>query len=162
MFDRILAFLKELPSAEAGRGKPSGADDPRVAAAALMYHVMDADGVRHDAEWERMKEILAEAYGLTGDALDRLVAAGGKADEEAVDLYAFTSVLKRHLDEKARIEFVGLMWEVVFADGELHELEDHTLWRIAELIGVDRRDRILERQKAQAQAPGATGKSTED
>jgi uncharacterized tellurite resistance protein B-like protein len=133
-----------------------------VAAAALMYHVMDADGVRHDAEWERMKEILAEAYGLTGDALDRLVAAGGKADEEAVDLYAFTSVLKRHLDEKARIEFVGLMWEVVFADGELHELEDHTLWRIAELIGVDRRDRILERQKAQAQAPGATGKSTED
>ena len=54
------------------------------------------------------------------------------------------------------------MWEIVFADGELHELEDHTLWRIAELIGVDRRDRILARQKAQAQAPGSTGKSTED
>ena len=54
------------------------------------------------------------------------------------------------------------MWEIVFADGDLHELEDHTVWRIAELIGVDRRDRILERQKAQAEAPGSTGKSTED
>ena len=90
------------------------------------------------------------------------MGAGGEADDEAVDLYAFTSVLKRHLDEKARIEFVGLMWEIVFADGELHELEDHTLWRIAELIGVDRRDRILQRQKAQAQVPGSTGKSSED
>ena len=162
MFDRIVAFLKELPSGEAGRGKPSGSDDPRVAAAALMYHVMDADGVRQDTEWERMKEILAESYGLSGEALDRLVAAGGEADDEAVDLYAFTSVLKRHLDAEARVEFIGLMWEIVFADGELHELEDHTLWRIAELIGVDRRDRILARQKAQAQAPGSTGKSTED
>ena len=160
MFDRILAFLKELPSGAADKSR--GSDDPRVAAAALMYHVMDADGVRHDSEWERMKEILAESYGLSGEALDRLVRAGGEADDEAVDLYAFTSVLKRHLDEKARIEFVGVMWEIVFADGELHELEDHTLWRIAELIGVERRDRILQRQKAQAQMPGSTGKPSED
>ena len=162
MFDRIIAFLKELPAGEAGKGKPGGSSDPRVAAAALMYHVMDADGVRHDAEWERMKEALAEAYGLTGEALDRLVAAGGEADGAAVDLYTFTSVLKRHLDAEARIEFIGLLWEVVFADGELHELEDHTLWRIAELIGVERRDRIHARQKAQAEAPDASGKSTED
>ena len=40
----------------------------------------------------------------------------------------------------------------VLSDGELHELEDNTLWRIAELLGVDRRDRILERQKAKAEA----------
>lgn len=162
MFDRILTFLRELPSGEAGRGKSGGVDDPRVAAAALMYHVMDADGVRQDTEWERMKEILAESYDLIGEALDKLVAAGGEADENAVDLYTFTSVLKRHLDAEARIEFIGLMWEIVFADGELHELEDNILWRIAELIGVDRRDRILERQKAQAQAPGSTGKAAED
>jgi uncharacterized tellurite resistance protein B-like protein len=161
MFDRIVAFLKDLPSGDTGRDKP-GADDPRIAAAALMYHVMDADGVRQDAEWERMKEILAESYDLSGEALDRLVIAGGKADEEAVDLYTFTSVLKRHLDAEQRVEFIGLMWEIVFADGELHELEDNTIWRIAELIGVDRRDRVLERQKAQAQAPLATGKPSDD
>ena len=161
MFDRIVG-LSEGTAVGRGEQEQPSADDPRVAAAALMYHVMDADGVRQDTEWERMKEILAESYGLTGEALDRLVAAGGEADEDAVDLYAFTSVLKRHLDAEARVEFIGLMWEIVFADGELHELEDHTLWRIAELIGVERRDRILARQKAQAEAPGSTGKATED
>ena len=148
MFDRVLAFLKHLPGGESEGERLPPTDDPRVAAAALMYHVMDADGVRHDDEWERMKELLSESYGVTGEALDRLVAAGGEADEDAVDLYTFTSVLKRHLDAEAR--------------SELNELEDHTLWRIAELIGVDRRDRILERQKAQSQMPNATGKSTEE
>jgi len=152
MFDRILAFLKDLPSG-ADREKLPGAEDPRVAAAALMYHVMDADGVRQDAEWERIKQILREAYGLSGEALDKLVSAGGEADEDAVDLYSFTSLLKKHLEPAQRVEFVGLMWEIAFADGELHELEDNTLWRIAELLGVDRRDQILERQKARAEAP---------
>lgn len=161
MFDRVLSFLKKLPSGEGGQ--PSlASDDPRVAAAALMYHVMDADGVRQDVEWDRMKQLLSESYGVTGEALDKLVAAGGEADEDAVDLYTFTSVLKRHLDAEARIEFIGVMWEIVFADGELHELEDNILWRIAELIGVDRRDRILARQEAQRNAPAATGDSTKD
>lgn len=147
MFDRLVAFLSKLPSAPAA-GAPDGRDDPRIAAAALMYHVMDADGVRQDVEWERMRALLAERYAVGGAELDRLIAAGAEADQEAIDLYAFTSVLKRHLDADQRVEFVRLMWEIVFADGELHELEDHTLWRIAELIGVDRRARVLARRAA--------------
>lgn len=161
MFDRIIAFLKDLPSGDSAAAQ-FGPEDPRVAAAALMYHVMDADGVRQDAEWERMKELLSEAYGLTGTALDDLVVAGGEADDEAIDLYAFTSVLQRHLDAAQRVEFIGLMWEVAYADGELHELEDNTLWRVAELLGVDSRDRVLERQKAKAEAAKLTGKSLDD
>lgn len=162
MFERVVAFLKNLPAGVSDGDSASDRDDPRIAAAALMYHVMDADGVRHDVEWERMKQLLSETYGVTGEALDRLVEAGGEADEEAVDLYAFTSVLKRHLEPEARIEFIGVLWELVFADGELHELEDNIVWRVAELIGVDRRDRVLERQKAQRDAPGRVSGPGED
>ena len=150
---RPYSCLPEGPAGRRAAGKQG--DDPRVAAAALIYHVMDADGVRQDAEWERMKDCSARATRLTGAALDRLVEAGAEADQDAVDLYAFTSVLKRHLDETARIEFIRILWEVVFADGELHELEDHTLWRVAELIGVDRRERVLARQEARRRAPGS-------
>ena len=159
MFERVLSFLKELPGG-AGESVPRE-DDPRIAAAALMYHVVNADGVLQHAEWERIKDLLAETYGVGGQELDELVEAGKKADLEAVDLYQFTSVLKRHLDAEARIEFIRVMWEVVFADGEAHELEDHTLWRVAELIGVDRRDRIHARQDAQGQSTGTSGNPAE-
>ena len=84
-----------------------------------------------------------------------LVAAGEEADREAIDLYAFTRVLKRHLDAEARIEFIGLLWAMAYADGRADELEDNTVWRVAELIGVDSRDRIAARQRIKASVAGA-------
>jgi uncharacterized tellurite resistance protein B-like protein len=153
MLDRLIAFLKDLPFDRDARKVPAD-DDPRVAAAALLYHVMNADGVRQDTEWDRVKSSLSEAYGVTGKELDDLVKAGAEADNEAIDLYAFTSVLNRHLDEEGKLAFIRLMWDVVYADGTLHELEDNTLWRVAELIGVDARDRVMARRAA-AQDSGA-------
>ncbi|WP_265517725.1 TerB family tellurite resistance protein [Nitratireductor luteus] len=150
MFERILAFLKDLPAGETAPGLD--ADDPRVAGAALLIHVMAADGERSESEKKRLKETLARAYSLSGSELKALLKAGEEAEADAVDLYTFTSVLKRHLGVEARAEFVRLMWEIVFADGELHELEDNLVWRVAELIGVDTRTRVLMRQRVQENA----------
>lgn len=147
MFDRLISFLKQLPGVAASPERPDE-EDPRLAAAALMFHVIDADGVRLDVERRALRDVWTRAYGLSGRELDQFLARAEEVQRRSVDLYAFTSVLKRHLDEKARIEFVGLMWEIVFADGELSELEDNIVWRVAELIGVDRRDRIAMRQRA--------------
>ncbi|MCA0276028.1 MAG: TerB family tellurite resistance protein [Proteobacteria bacterium] len=149
MFERMISFLKDLPSAGARHTRE---DDVRVAAAALLYHVMDADGERQDIEWERLKQLLAQAYGLSGAELERLVKAGEQADNEAIDLYAFTSVLKRNLDEQARKDFIGMMWELVYADGDVREMEDNTIWRVAELIGVESRDRIEAKRRVAGKA----------
>lgn len=159
MFERVLSFLRDLPGS-AGSSDASE-DDPRIAASALLYHVMDADGVRQDVEWARFKAVLSQAYGIVGSELDALAKAGEKADNEAIDLYAFTSVLKRHLDADACKAFVGLMWEIVYADGELHELEDNVVWRVAELLGVERHDRIAARRRA-AGFPGDGEASGDD
>jgi uncharacterized tellurite resistance protein B-like protein len=80
----------------------------------------------------------------------------------AIELNDFTSVLNRHLDEGGRIAFIRLMWEVVYADGLLHELEDNTLWRVAELLGVDRRDRIQARQDAARKVPDVKGTPSDE
>jgi uncharacterized tellurite resistance protein B-like protein len=146
MLDRFMHFLKDLPGSPARRG--SSGDDPRVAAAALLFHVMDADGVRERAEIEQLRPLVAELFDIDGQELARVVSAGEKAEEEAIDLYGFTSVINRHLDHKAKLELVSLMWEMVFADGELHELEDNLVWRAAELLHVERDQRIALRQRA--------------
>ncbi|ODT08856.1 MAG: hypothetical protein ABS58_00755 [Mesorhizobium sp. SCN 65-20] len=159
MFERMISFLKDLPGVT---GRPMREDDPRVAAAALLYHVMDADGDRQDVEWERLKQLLATSYGISGQELDRLVKAGEQADNEAIDLYAFTSVLKRSLDEDARKDFIGMMWEVVYADGQVHEMEDNVIWRVAELIGVESRDRIEAKRAAARQASQPSGSNTDE
>lgn len=146
MFERFVSFLKSLPGDDSsGLARD---DDPRLAVAALLFHVIHADGVRDEDEVRRMRELLAHTYGIDGRELDRLMRDAEEADKEAVDLYAFTSIINRHLDKSARLEFVGLMWEMVFADGELHELEDNVVWRVAELIGVEREERVALRRRA--------------
>ncbi|MDW6022116.1 TerB family tellurite resistance protein [Mesorhizobium sp. BAC0120] len=154
MLDRLISFLKNLPEAGSSRRLPS-AEDPRVAAAALMFHVVNADGVLQDVEKAKLRSVLSEAYSVTGGELDALIAAGEEADREAIDLYAFTRVLKRHLDADQRLQFIGLLWTMAYADGRADELEDNTVWRIAELIGVDSRDRIAARQHIKASIAGA-------
>lgn len=154
MLDRLISFLNKLP--DTGNRRRAEADDPRVAAAALMVHVIHADGLLQDSEKAKLRAVLSQAYSLKGVDLERLVEAGEEADREAIDLYAFTHVLKRHLDQDQRIEFIGLLWTMAYADGRVDELEDNTVWRVAELIGVDSRDRIAARQRIKASIADAT------
>jgi uncharacterized tellurite resistance protein B-like protein len=50
-----------------------------------------------------------------------------------------------------------MMWELVYADGQVSEFEDNVVWRAADLLGVSSRDRIdLKRRVAATQAMPAT------
>lgn len=143
MFDRLLEFLKELPgNGFRERGEKFSNDDPRLAAAALLFHIMDVDGETRESERKKLSSMLSAKYGLKGDALRQLIRAAEQADQEAIDLSGFTSVLRRQLDQQARLDFIALMWEMVYADGDVSEVEADVVWRVAELIGIREDDRI--------------------
>ncbi|MCA1442103.1 TerB family tellurite resistance protein [Ensifer sp. IC4062] len=146
MLERFQAFLESLagPPASIKKG------DPRVAVIALCVQVMEADGTVLAAERRKMRDIIEEQYQLDDEGLDALIEAGETAESEAIDFYKFTAEIKRHLSEEQRIELVGMLWEIAYADGVRNEMEDHVLWRIADLLGVSGRDRILKRQEAAA------------
>jgi uncharacterized tellurite resistance protein B-like protein len=76
-----------------------------------------------------------------------LIDKATAAEHEAVDLYHFTCLLNRVLDEEGRATVVKLMWEIVYADGTRDGLEDNLLWRAADLLGVSPNERIALRQR---------------
>lgn len=152
MFDRIQEFFQELG---VGRSDDEYApDDPRVAFAALCFQVMEADGSVSVKEQTRLEDLLRERYQLDKSHVDALMEAGRTAGSEAVDYYRFTSDLKRHLNPEECVALVGALWDLVYADGERSEMEDHVIWRIADLLGVSARDRVTERQKVAARTVG--------
>lgn len=124
-------------------------NDHRVAASALLIHVMYSDGFVKDSEKKVIHDALQNQYGLGEDELKELMKVGEKADHDAVDFYTFTSVLKRNLDREGCKKIVEMMWEVVLADGYVHELEDTVMWRVAELLGIETRERVALRKKAE-------------
>ncbi len=155
MLERLQSFFQSLAS-----NRPAGEiapDDPLIAVAALCIQVMEADGIVLDVETKRLRELLSEQYGLDKAKLDAVLQAGHRAESEAVDYYRFTSDLKRTLDEDQRHQLIGVLWDIVYADGQRNELEDHVVWRVADLLGVSDRERVQQRMDAAARADNPRG-----
>jgi uncharacterized tellurite resistance protein B-like protein len=146
------AFRRFLSDVSEGGKHPSRfeANDYRLAAAALLVHAVMIDGTMSEVERDKLHAVIKRRFGLDEAATDELVLEATEAEHEAVDLYHFTSLINRSLDEDGRRRVVEMMWEMVYADGRVTELEDNLLWRAADLLGISSRDRIELRQRVAA------------
>jgi len=141
MFEAFRQFLSDVT--EGGKHPKHFADtDYRLAAAALLVHAAAIDGNISEAERNKLHLVIKRRFGLDDATTDELVAEATEAEREAIDLYHFTRVINRSLDEDGRRRLVEMMWEIAYADGRVAEFEENLLWRAADLLGVSAHDRI--------------------
>jgi uncharacterized tellurite resistance protein B-like protein len=141
MLDGLRQFIADVVSPQA-QGRAFDDSDYRLAATALLIHVISLDGEPTQAERRKLHGLIESHFGLDRGTADRMIASATRIEGEAVDLYRFTSVIMRSLDEDGRKRIVEMMWEVVYADGQVTEFEDNVVWRASDLLGVSQRDRI--------------------
>jgi uncharacterized tellurite resistance protein B-like protein len=156
MFESFRNFVAEIVD---GEKHPSqfAENDYRLAAVALLVHAAAIDGDMSQSERDKLHAVVKRRFNLDEAATDELIEKATQAENEAVDLYHFTSLINRTLDEEGRARVIEMMWEIVYADGRRDELEDNLLWRAADLLGVSQRERIELRQRIAKEAgePGA-------
>ena len=146
MFETFKSFISDFVD---GEKHPSqfADNDYRLAAAALLVHAAAIDGEISPRERDKLHGVIKQRFALTDQAADELIAKATEAEQESVDLYHFTRLLNRSLDEPGRARVIEMMWEIVFADGQRDELENNLLWRAADLLGVSPRERIELRRR---------------
>ncbi|VAW19111.1 hypothetical protein MNBD_ALPHA12-727 [hydrothermal vent metagenome] len=120
--------------------------DPKLAVAALLIHLTNIDGKVTPEENAAVATALKDHFELSEAQIAQLLEIARQKDADAVDFYRFTAIITR-LDMEQRLKIIAMMWSVVYADDENHELEDNMVWRVAELIGVSARDRTTLRAK---------------
>jgi uncharacterized tellurite resistance protein B-like protein len=125
-------------------------EELRLAAAALLVHAGVIDGNFDNDERRKLHSLLQERFDLGDDEARRLIRHAEDREREAVDLYRFTSILCAELDQDGRKRIIEMLWEVVMADGVVHEFESNLVWRTAELLGVSTRDRVLLRKAVES------------
>jgi uncharacterized tellurite resistance protein B-like protein len=161
MLDGLRQFLADIVSPAAHR--PLDDTGYRLAATALLIHVISLDGEPSEIERRKLHSLIESRFGLDPGTADQLIASATLVEGEAVDLYHFTSVIMRSVDEEGRLRIVEMMWELVYADGEVSEFEDNVVWRAADLLAVSSRDRIeLKHRVAGRSKPAASGLNTAD
>jgi uncharacterized tellurite resistance protein B-like protein len=130
MFESFKSFVSDFVD---GEKHPSqfADNDYRLAAVALLVHAAAIDGDMSQRERDKLHSVVKRRFNLDDALADELIDKATQAEHEAVDLYHFTSLLNRTLDEAGRARVIEMMWEIVYADGRRDELEDNLLWRAA-------------------------------
>jgi uncharacterized tellurite resistance protein B-like protein len=142
MLDGLRQFIADVVSPAVHQNGPFDDTGYRLAATALLIHVISLDGEPTEVEKRKLHGLIESSFGLDHGMADQLIASATLVEGEAVDLYRFTSVIMRSVNEQGRLRIVEMMWELVYADGQVSEFEDNVVWRAADLLGVSSRDRI--------------------
>ena len=158
MLDGLRQFIADIVSPHADQDRAFDDTGYQLAATALLVHVVSLDGEPTAVEKRKLHSLIESRFGLDPGTADRLIESATKVEGEAVDLYHFTSVIMRSVNEEGRLKIVEMMWELVYADGQVSEFEDNVVWRAADLLGISSRDRIDLKHRV-AERQGAVGVS---
>ena len=138
MIGRLKALFESIGEPEV---RPRGRDDERLAAAVLMVEAARLDSAFDEDERRAMRDLLARRFELTAAEADDLVADAAAAQAESAEFFRFAHAVKEAFSHEQRIEMIELLWEVAYADGELHDYEASLLRRVAGLLYVSDRER---------------------
>jgi uncharacterized tellurite resistance protein B-like protein len=154
MLDGLRQFIADVVSPTAHPDRAFDDTGYRLAATALLIHVISLDGEPTEPERRKLHGLIESRFGLDRGTADQLIASATLVEGEAVDLYHFTSVIMRSVDEAGRRRIVEMMWELAYADGTITEFEDNVVWRAADLLGVSSRDRVELKHQVAGRQPG--------
>ena len=142
MFDQLMRMLKTP--------QPQQAVDLRLSVAVLLLEAARQDDQFDSGERAVIARLLTRKFDLTPDECGVLLEAGEVRAAQMVQLHGHTSAVFEGMAPEERIHLVEMLWEVAYADGVLDPEEDLLIRRVAGLIHVTDRERVLARQQVLA------------
>ena len=142
MINRIKALAAAFGAAAAARVRSDAeaaagsASLSQLAAAVLMVEAAKMDGNFDDAEAETILRLIRERFSLNDDEAESLLADAKEAQEETNHLLRFTRAIKDGFPLEERTSIIEMLWEVAYADGELHPFEANLVRRVSGLLYV--------------------------
>jgi uncharacterized tellurite resistance protein B-like protein len=134
-------FLSVLFGDDASAAAPAAQhNDAQVAAAALMVEAARLDGRFSHVERDRIRALLVDRFQLSPWLAVELLARAERTATESVAWQGFTQAIKDGLAPEERIGVIEMLWEVVYADGQLHDYEASLLRRVTGLLYVSDRE----------------------
>ena len=119
-----------------------------IAITILLLEVAKSDFNLEQDEIDRLLRVLQERWQLSGTEASALLAlATAEADHHA-SLHEQLRLINESLDYAQRCSLVSGLWEVAWADGEIHHYEEHLVRRLADLLYVSHADFIRTKHQA--------------
>lgn len=144
MYNQLMRMLKAP--------EPQPKSDLRLSVAVLLLEAARQDDQFDAQERAVIAQLLTQKFDLSGAECAQLLAAGEARAAQMVQLHGHTSDVFEQMSPEERVHLVEMLWEVAYADGVLDPEEDLLIRRVAGLIYITDRERVLARQRVVARA----------
>lgn len=149
----MIAKLKEFLFDREGRAESGGkhaADELHLAAAALLLEAALLDGSLDDVERDTVTRLVQERFGLSDYDTTLIMTEAEKKARDAVEIHSFLRVLISNFDPEEQRELVAMLWDVICADGEIHDFESNLVRRVVGMSAVTDRESGAAKKQAMA------------
>ena len=138
MIDRLHRLLTGRPAP--AQPAAHSFEERQLAAAALMVEAATLDDTFGADERAQIASLVQTRFDLSPEEARDLVAEAESAASTSIEWHSFTRAIKEGFDPAERVQLIEMLWEVAYADGELHDYEASLLRRIAGLLYVSDRE----------------------
>jgi uncharacterized tellurite resistance protein B-like protein len=108
-----------------------------IAACALLLELAHADDQFSESERDHIEAVLQRHFGLDNATAIELMKLAEAERANAVDLFQFTSLIRKSYDLGQKTLLAEIMWSLVMSDGRIAHHEAHMLRKIASLLDLE-------------------------
>lgn len=141
MLNKIRAFFAEEWDRRGDGAVRHPIDELQLAAATLLVEAARMDDAIDEGERRRIVDLVRRRFGLSAEEGEALLSEAMRETDGPLPWHRITATIKDRFSHEDRIELIEMLWEVVYADGELHHLESNMMRRIGGLLYVSDQDR---------------------
>jgi uncharacterized tellurite resistance protein B-like protein len=142
MFQQLIrAFQAPLPQRQ---------PDVKLSVAVLLVEAARQDDQFEPRERAVIEALLTQKFDMTAVECAALLAAAVARSEQMVQIQGHTSELLDAMTQEERIGVIEMLWDVAYADGVLDPEEDLLIRKVAGLIAVTDRERVVARNRVMA------------
>jgi uncharacterized tellurite resistance protein B-like protein len=151
---KLLELFDQTPPATADTvGAPFARRD--VAVVALLIEAAQVDGSPVSEELAAIERIVHDRFGVDAAVAAKMIATAQSQLEASLEDWIFADAVCQGYTAEERAEILGLLWEVVYADGRLARFEEVLLNHLSGALDVGE----AEREAARVQAFARSGRS---
>ena len=116
--------------------------DYKIALGVLLQMVADADDKFLSEEQGQIESILTQNSAVDRQDIPVILESIKQAKEESIDLYRFTSEVKKNISYEKKTLIVRFLFKVACIDKELDNKELEIIRKISDLVGISHSDFI--------------------
>ena len=118
--------------------KNTDRDQLHLYTASLMLKIASADDIVEESEINVILDILCDFYKISIYRAKELIVEAKKINDDSTDLYEVGSFINNSLSLKDKLDFISCIYEVAYADNNMHFIERHIIKQIVNILNINK------------------------